>query len=180
MLKSVLLSLAGAGIAALAIYNPAFAADSGLPGGATSLREQYGAWTVICGVDDKQAKNCVLQQEQVRQVKNSPSQRVLAVEIQPKGKEADALLVLPLGLKLVGGAVLQIDDGKASAANPFRTCVPAGCIVSVKADAKMLALLGNGKSLAVKTTTDDGKEANFAITLDGFQSALNRAVALKN
>jgi invasion protein IalB len=178
MLKS-LLSLAGAGVAALALCNAAFAVDAGLPGGATSLREQHGDWTVICGVDDKSAKNCILIQEQVRQVKDGPSQRVLAVEIQPKEKAVEAVFVLPLGLKLDKGAVLQIDDGKASDANPFRTCLLAGCVVNVSADAKLITSLGKGKALNVKTVTDDGKDANFTISLNGFQNAFDRAVALQ-
>lgn len=182
MLISVLRSVAGASVAALVISNPALAVDTSLPGGATSLREQHADWTVICGVDkkdDKQTKNCILQQEQVRQLKNGPSQRVLAVEVQPKGKEADAVLVLPLGLKLDKGAALQIDDGKDIASNPYRTCLLAGCVVSVSADAKMVALLGKGKALTVKTMTDDGKDANFTISLNGFQSAFDRAIELQ-
>ncbi|KAB2763171.1 invasion associated locus B family protein [Brucella anthropi] len=172
--KSVILT--GIGMAALAVAS-AFAADPSLPNGATSLREQYADWTVLCGINtdgDKKTKVCSMQQEQVRQVKNGPSQRVLAVELQPKDKGLEGVLVLPLGLKLDKGATLKIDEGKASDASPFRTCVFAGCIVDIKADDKMAASLGKGKAIAVKTVSDEGKDADFSISLNGFQNAMNR------
>lgn len=172
--KSVILT--GIGMAALAAAS-AFAADPSLPNGATSLREQYADWTVLCGINadgDKKTKVCSMQQEQVRQVKNGPSQRVLAVELQPKDKGLEGVLVLPLGLKLDKGATLKIDEGKASDASPFRTCVFAGCIVDIKADDNMVASLGKGKEIAVKTVSDEGKDADFSISLNGFQNAMNR------
>jgi len=172
--KSVILT--GIGMAALAAAS-AFAADPSLPNGATSLREQYADWTVLCGINtdgDNKTKVCSMQQEQVRQVKNGPSQRVLAVELQPKDKGLEGVLVLPLGLKLDKGATLKIDEGKASDASPFRTCVFAGCIVDIKADDKMAASLGKGKAIAVKTVSDEGKDADFSISLNGFQNAMNR------
>ncbi|WP_449415480.1 invasion associated locus B family protein [Ochrobactrum teleogrylli] len=172
--KSVILT--GIGMAALAAAS-AYAAEPSLPNGATSLREQYADWTVLCGITadgDKKIKVCSMQQEQVRQVKNGPSQRVLAVELQPKDKGLQGVLVLPLGLKLDKGAMLKIDDGKASDASPFRTCVFAGCIVDIAADDKMAASLGKGKAIAVKTISDDGKDADFTISLNGFQNAMNR------
>ncbi len=175
MLKtSVILTAIGlAGFASAAAY----AADPTLPNGATSLREQYADWTVLCGITtdgDNKTKVCSMQQEQVRQVKNSPSQRVLAVELQPKDKGLQGVLVLPLGLKLEKGATLKIDDGKASDASPFRTCAFSGCIVDIKADDKMAAALGKGKAIAIKTVSDDGKDADFSISLNGFQNAMNR------
>lgn len=167
--------------AAVFIASAAAATEPGLPNGATSLREQYADWTILCGIavdGDKKSKVCSMHQEQVRQVKNGPSQRVLAIELQPKGKGLEGGLVLPLGLKLDKGATLKIDDGKASEASPFRTCVFAGCIVDIKADDKMAASLAKGKTIAVRTTTDEGKDADFSISLNGFQNARNRVSEL--
>lgn len=177
MLKKLAICVAGVSVVVLGNIGLAIAAEPTLPNGATSLREQYADWTVLCviGADgDKKTKLCSMQQEQVRQVKNGPSQRVLAVELQSKDKGLEGVLVLPLGLKLDKGSTLKIDDGKASDTNSFRTCVLAGCIVDIKADDKMSAALGKGKALSVKTMTDEGKDADFSISLNGFQNALNR------
>ncbi|WP_421533823.1 invasion associated locus B family protein [Ochrobactrum quorumnocens] len=177
MLKKLAICVAGVSVAVLGNIGLAMATEPTLPNGATSLREQYADWTVLCGIasdGDKKTKVCSLQQEQVRQVKNGPSQRVLAVELQPKDTGLEGVLVLPLGLKLDKGTTLKIDEGKASDASSFRTCVFAGCIVDVKANDKMAAALGKGKVLSVKAVTDEGKDADFSISLNGFQNALNR------
>ncbi|MGI8397560.1 invasion associated locus B family protein [Agrobacterium deltaense] len=180
MLKHFAFGIAAIGIAAT-ISSNTYATDLTLPNGATSLREQYSDWTVVCAIatdGDKKTKICSMQQEQARQVKNGPSQRILAVELQPKDKGLVGVLVLPLGLKLDKGAILKIDDGKASDASAFRTCIFAGCIVDIKADDNMAAALGKGKALSVKTTSDDGKDVDFSISLNGFQNAMKRASEL--
>ncbi|MCO7728660.1 invasion associated locus B family protein [Brucella intermedia] len=176
--------ISGAAVLSVAVFvaGAAAATEPSLPNGATSLREQYADWTVLCGIavdGDKKSKVCSMQQEQVRQVKNGPSQRVLAIELQPKDKGLQGVLVLPLGLKLEKGATLKVDAGKASDASPFRTCIFAGCIVDIKAADKMTASLAKGKTIAVKTTTDEGKDADFTISLNGFQNAMNRVSELK-
>src|SRR5262245_19379174 len=98
-----------------------------LPGGASSLTETHGDWTVACALQDK-ALRCGLSQQQ-----SDPKsrQRMLAVELAlaADGK-ADGALVLPFGLALDKGVVPRIDDGKPMQTLPFRTCLPAGCIVS--------------------------------------------------
>lgn len=180
MLKHFAFGVAAIGIAA-SVSGAAFAADTSLPNGATSLREQYADWTVLCGITtdgDRKTKICSMQQEQARQVKNGPSQRVVAVELQQKGKYLQGVLALPLGLKLEKGATLKIDDGKASDPHQFRTCLFAGCVIDISADDKMTAALAKGKTIAVKTMTDEGKDADFSISLSGFQSALNRVSEL--
>jgi invasion protein IalB len=148
---------------------------SSLPGGATSLRETYDDWVVACAVPQS-GKTCAMQQELKAQ---QTGQRVLAIELQPKGAGAAGTLVLPFGLALANGASLQIDDGAAGTPLRFSTCLPAGCIVSLDLDAKMLAGLRKGTALNVKVTpADGGAETQLAISLKGFASAFDRTAAL--
>jgi len=176
MLKQVIPLVAGLAVAAC-VTGAAVAAEPSLPNGASSLREQYSDWTVLCGIGtekDKKTKICSLQQEQVRQIKNGPGQRVLAIDLKPADKGLQGILVLPLGLKLSDGAVLKIHDSKPQPAVAFRTCLFAGCITDLKFDAKTTAALAKGKTLSVKSMSDEGKEVPFSISLNGFQSALDR------
>lgn len=177
MLKRFAFGVAAIGIA-VSMSPTADATKLTPPNGAASLREQYSDWTVVCVIaadgDKKMKKPCSMQQEQARRVKNGPSQRVLAVELQPKDKSLAGVLVLPLGLTLDKGATLKIDDGKAADNKSFRTCVLAGCTVDIKADDKMSAALGKGKALSVKTMSNEGKSADFSISLNGFQNAFSR------
>ena len=86
-----------------------------LPGGAGSLTETHGDWTVSCVIRDaggKPAKLCAISQEQQD---SKTRQRILRVELQPKGKQAEGMAILPFGLALGDGVKLQIDDGEPGA-----------------------------------------------------------------
>ena len=149
-----------------------------LPGGATSLREVHGDWVVNCvitGQNDQARKACAMSQEQRD---NRTNQRVIAIELQPAQDTGTLMLFLPFGLDLSYGAIMQVDDEAKGAAQPFRTCVPAGCIVAATADGKMLASMRRGTALKVSTKADGGRETTFSLSLNGFASAFDRTVAL--
>lgn len=164
-------------LAALALgIVPAPAAEgAGLPGGATSLRETYQAWTVACAVRDK-VKYCSFSQQQNQ--KNGPI--VLAIELTPtKEGGLSGTLVLPFGLLLTSGVKYQIDDGTAADPLPFRTCLPAGCVVPLAFDAAAAKVLRAGKALKLTVIRSDNNEPfALSISLDGFGSAMDRTSAL--
>ena len=164
-------------LAALHI-TPAWTQGAALPGGATSLRETHGDWTVNCaivGEAEQASKVCTLSQEQQD---SKSGQRIIAVELRPSAKANAATLVLPFGLDLAAGAALQIDDGATGEPLPFRTCLSAGCLVSTNLDSKMLASLREGTALKVHVKADGGKETMFALSLKGFGGAFDRTVEL--
>lgn len=168
------------GIIVLVLSTPAslFAGaqnTSGLPGGATSLRETYGDWIVTCAVQQSR-KSCAMQQELTAK---QTGQRVLAVELRPAGAGAEGIFVLPFGLALAKGAIFQIDDGAVAAPIAFRTCLPTGCIAPVRFDIKTLTALRRGTALKVKVMPDGGGAGmQWSVSLKGFGTALDRAVSL--
>jgi invasion protein IalB len=166
---------AGLLIAAALAATPAIAqTPTGLPGGATSLRETFDDWSVACAVEQSH-KTCVMQQG-LRQQNN---QRVLAVELRPSAAGVEGTMVLLFGLALAKGATIQIDDGAALAPFPIRTCLPAGCIALLTFDAKALASLRKATALKVKVTPDGGDtETQWSVSLKGFGTALDRVTAL--
>jgi invasion protein IalB len=154
------------------------AQDAGLPGGASNLNESHGDWAVTCAVvkqNGAPGKVCVLSQQQTT---GQSGQRVLAVELRPQESTVDGTLVLPFGIALDKGVALQIDDGPALSPLRFRTCLPGGCVVDLRFDAKILPLLRKGTSLKIKAIADGGKETQLAVSLKGFPSALDRTIAL--
>jgi invasion protein IalB len=155
---------------------PAFAAEgSGLPGGATSLRETYQDWAVACAIQDK-VKYCSFSQQQNQ--KNGP--RVLAIELAPaKEGGLSGTLVLPFGLMLADGVRYQIDDGKLADALPFRTCLPAGCLVPLAFDAATAKALRAGTTMKLTVVRSDNNEPfALSVSLDGFAPAMDRTSAL--
>jgi len=145
-----------------------------LPGGASSLQETYQDWRVTCRIANG-AKMCAISQQQVQ--KNG--QRVLAVELSaPSGNRVSGTLILPFGLALETGVTFQIDDQPVMQPMRFRTCVPAGCLVSVTFDGPALMALRSGTMLKIRAVADGGAAAPFSISLQGFAAALDRAGTL--
>lgn len=167
------------GLAVSLLGSAAFAQDATLPGNASSLREAHGDWTVACALvsssDGKKSKQCLLSQQQVAQ---ETRQRALAIELRPEGEGASGTLVLPFGLALAAGVAYQISEGAAGDVQPFRTCLPGGCIVDVAFDSRTVASLKTNKELKVKATADGGQAMELSISLTGFSSAYDRVVAL--
>lgn len=148
-------------------------AATSLPGGASSLTETYGNWTVSCIVQTQgENKNvaCTMSQQQVDEKK----QRALAVELGTNKDGAAGVFVLPFGLNLSAGTVFQIDEDKADDAVAFSTCLPAGCIVPAKFDTAKTDALSKGKNLAIVAQAMDGKNIKLNVSLEGFSGALKR------
>lgn len=152
---------------------PALGATS-LPGGATSLSETHGDWTVRCGTVD-QVVSCEAFQEQIS---SQNQQRVLAISFDSADAVLTGVLVLPFGLLLANGAVLQIDDKPASEVQSFQTCLPAGCLVPLQIEADWIGALRTGTTLGVGAQSVSGQEATFSISLTGLSSALDRIADL--
>lgn len=152
-------------------------AAQGLPGGATSLNETHGDWTVICTTPDGNVR-CAISQMQVN---SGNRQRVLTVELTAakNGNAASGTLVMPFGLKLDDGVRLAIDEAAPGKPLRFSTCLPAGCLVPLSFDADMVSALKSGTALSVTVNANDGGQGLvFSISLSGFASALARAAEL--
>jgi len=149
-----------------------------LPGGAQNLREGYGDWVVSCDIRSENntgRKVCGLSQEQTN---TQSHQRVLFMQLQPKGSAAEGTLVLPFGPDLSRGITLQIDSGAVLASLPFWTCLPAGCLVKLNFDAKSVAALRAGTNLKVNMFPVGQQEMSLSVSLKGFPAALDRTIAL--
>jgi invasion protein IalB len=147
---------------------------SPLPGGASSLQETYQDWRLGCQSVAPQPV-CSISQEQAQQ----NGQRVLAIELRKQGDDAlSGNLVLPFGLQLDAGAIIQIDDGQQDKPLRFSTCVPGGCLVPLSFDADRITALRNGTTLRVKVQSTDAKEVALTISLKGFPAAFDRLQVL--
>jgi invasion protein IalB len=149
--------------------------------GTNDLREVHGDWVVLGATrtkDDKTEKACVIVQEQLHNNENdSTKQRLLRVELSPNGSGGiQGVLVLPFGLLLARGVIVQVDGGLQSPPLAFRTAAPIGCLVDLRADAENAAQMKAGKQLQLHAATaDNGSNVTFVVSLNGFADALARA-----
>lgn len=147
-----------------------------IPGDATSVQEVYENWTVGCAQREGR-KQCSLVQQQMD---SNTRQRALAFELSAVAPDkADGMLLLPFGLAVDREVTLQIDETPMGAPLHFKTCLQAGCVVSLAFDARAIAALKKGTSLGVKATAADGNQPiAFALPLKGFASAFDRTAML--
>jgi len=102
----------------------------------------------------------------------SGQKMVIALVIEPEeGGDAKLLRVtLPLGVALVPGARIVIDEKEAMTA-PFVVCHPKnGCMADFKADADLITKLKQGQSLAIQAF-DKARPISFTLPLTGFAKA---------
>jgi invasion protein IalB len=102
---------------------------------------------------------------------------VIALLIQPEGDDTKLLRVtLPLGVALVPGARIVIDEEEAMTA-PFVVCLPKnGCMADYKADADLIEKLKKGRSLAIQAF-NKGRPISFTLPLTGFAKAYDGPVS---
>jgi invasion protein IalB len=162
------------------LLTPAMAQEaapaSGLPGGAQSLNEEHGDWTVTCRIQDA-AKLCVMSQTLADSRSGQP---VLSIELAtPAVDRAEGMLLLPFGLRLADGATLKVDGTALGATWPFVTCIATGCLVPVVFDASQISALRAGGELVINALGAGGGEPiELKVSLTGFARAANRSVEL--
>ena len=102
------------------------------------------------------------------------NQLIVLVNIRVTGdtRSPDAVVQLPLGLNLPGGARLQIDDGKLIDL-PIQTCEDRGCYANTPISPDLLTALKSGQQLKVsfqnlakETITTPVPLADFAAAYD--------------
>jgi invasion protein IalB len=96
---------------------------------------------------------------------------VIALLIEPKGNGTKLLRVtLPLGVALVPGARVVIDEEETMTA-PYIVCLSQnGCMADFKANADLIDKLKRGHTLAIQAF-DKGKPIGFTLPLTGFAKA---------
>jgi invasion protein IalB len=102
---------------------------------------------------------------------------VIALLIEPEGGDTKLLRVtLPLGVALVPGARIVIDEEQAMTA-PYVVCLPKnGCMADYKADADLIEKLKKGRSLAIQAF-NKGRPISFTLPLTGFTKAYDGPVS---
>lgn len=96
---------------------------------------------------------------------------VIALLIEPAGSDTKLLrITLPLGVALVPGARVVIDENAPMTA-PYVVCLPQnGCMADYKADGDLIEKLKNGRTLAIQAF-QKGKPIAFTLPLAGFAKA---------
>jgi len=163
--------------------SPALAQESAtppstLPGGAASLTEEHGDWTVSCRMEGTQ-KLCALSQSLAN---TDTGERVLSLELAtPAIDRIEGMILLPFGLHFADGIALKVDTKALGSARPFLTCIASGCLVPVAFNASEISAIRAGTELTITAASADaGQPVDLKVSLAGFTVASNRSVELSN
>ena len=130
-------------------------------------------WNVRCGSVSRDAPlECAMEQTAVL---SKTGQLIVLVNVRvPADTRAPVALVqLPLGLNLPGGAKLQVDDGKATDLQ-IQTCENRGCYAGTAIAPDLLAALKSGKQLKVSFQNLGKENITIPIPLTDFAAAYDR------
>ncbi len=151
--------------------------QQGAPGEAAQKQLQLIAspWTKYCasGLTEKsseiKAKEVCFTASDAHLI--SGEKLAIALLIEPKEGDTKLLRVtLPLGVALVPGARIVIDEKEAMIA-PYKVCEPkTGCMADYKADADLIAKLKTGRTLAIQAF-DKARPISFTLPLTDFAKA---------
>jgi invasion protein IalB len=145
------------------------------PDGQQQLQVISAPWTRYC------AKNLTEQSSEIRTKEvcftasdghlTSGQKLVIALLIEPKGSDTKLLRVtLPLGVALVPGARIVIDEKEAMTA-PYIVCLPQnGCMADYKADGDLIEKLKKGRILTIQAFEKE-RPISFTLPLAGFADA---------
>jgi len=135
---------------------------------------KYKDWDVAC--EKSLVKNCIMLQIG----KDESGNPVMEMRIRKleKVKEAEgkkivaiAEVLTPLGVLLIPGIELQIDEGDIYAA-PYQTCIQTGCIVQEPLAEETLKVLKAGNKATISLIdAARQKEVKASISLAGFTKA---------
>ncbi|HEY8190097.1 MAG TPA: invasion associated locus B family protein [Micavibrio sp.] len=131
-------------------------------------------WSVRCSGDKPTLdRECEVYQ---RLIVSKTGQRVAEFAVGfPKGKtDGRGVIVLPLGILLEEGIVMQIDEGQKFKFKP-RYCTNDGCFAFVNVNAALLEELKKGSVVQLNAKALNGKEIKIKMSLQGFGKILKQA-----
>jgi invasion protein IalB len=146
-------------------------ADAAAPAAAPSPPQ--GGWAVRCSSASREAPlECAMEQTAVL---SKTGQLIVLVNIRvPSDTRAPVAMVqLPLGLNLPGGAKLQVDDGK-TADLQIQTCENRGCYAGAPIAPEVLAALKSGKELKLSFQNLAKETITIPMPLTDFAAAYDK------
>jgi invasion protein IalB len=152
---------------------PPAAAPADNNGAAPANTPPPPGWSARCGSASRDAPlECAIEQSAVLP---RTGQLVILVNVRVPADThtPSALIQLPLGLNLPGGAKLQVDDG-AAADMQIQTCEARGCYAGTTIAPDLLAAMKSGKQLKVSFQNLNKETLTVPLPLADFAAAYDK------
>jgi invasion protein IalB len=140
---------------------------------AESAPAQQPGWIARCSSVSRDAPlECAMEQNAVL-TKTGQTVVLINIRIAPDTRAPVALLQLPLGLNIPGGAKLQVDEGKTFDLQ-IQTCENRGCYASTPVAPDLLAAFKSGKQLKVSFQNMAKETIAIPMPLNDFAAAYDK------
>ena len=133
----------------------------------TSKTMQFGAWSVRCEKENESPQTCVMTQTGFTP---ETKQKVFEVNIARTEVGTQMTLVLPLGVHLPKGIVLEVIDWDKKEL-PISFCSQAGCFVNEILNNEFVDLLRKKEKAQLTIWTTAAEKAIVPMSIDGFLDA---------
>lgn len=155
----------------------ALSATLASPAQAKRQIETLGDWSVVCEPNQANGKSCVATHQVLTQPNEANQQSVLmriVVSYDTGSKESQMLTMVPLGVDLMKGLTLEVDEGKVMRL-PVKTCDQSGCRIRAKIESDFVDLMKRGAQIFVGYWPNNSeKRLRIAGSLRGFTAAYGR------
>jgi len=141
--------------------------------GPTSASFGFQDWAVRCQAG-KDKVGCGMSQ-QILDQRSRQSVLQLHLARAVKGEGHQLVVVMPLGVTLPPGVVIQIGDLKRNVA--FTQCLPGGCVAPLDVDAKLVEKMKSTADGRVVVLTRVAKQVAVPFSLKGFSPAFEKMEA---
>lgn len=132
--------------------------------------EQQQSWAKRCSSDERAPGECEIFQRLV--IKENGVRLIeFAVGYPLPGKPARGVIVLPLGIMLLDGVGIKIDD-KQEFSFKVRYCTQEGCFAFITLDEPVLNLFKKGGQAVFSFKDLNGEQISIPMSLNGFTKAL--------
>lgn len=134
--------------------------------------EVFDDWSVRCAESPQNvaAGGCVIVQSVINNETQKPVMQI-AIGFLPESREPAAVITLPLGVRLIPGVLIQIDESEP-AKLPFERCLPEGCKVQFRLAEEKVAAFKAGVGGKIAFQNGAGRNITLPFSLKGFTKAL--------
>lgn len=136
--------------------------------------QQFGDWSKRCVAGDApNSSACHIYQRVVVEGEDDNEKAVqLSLGYSPDESNPVAVIRMPLGLWLLNGITLAVDDIPGQRF-PVQVCASAGCQTTLRLEPEMVDTLKNGQQLFITTYNVRREAVRVPLSLDGFAKALD-------
>jgi invasion protein IalB len=139
--------------------------------GEAATGQVFNDWGRRCEILTSTGEELCLIFQRLRLKENNQTVLYVTFGYPPLGSGPVMVLTTPLGVSLIAGVQLRVDNEGEPLKVPYNLCVADGCRASLAVDEVLLAAMKQGDKLKVAFADAQNKPLGLEVSLNGFSAA---------